>query len=51
VNCPERTIVSLSWMVFLAVALAAIGYLLFRFWRRKRPEGIGELKRKLRELR
>jgi hypothetical protein len=50
VNCPERTFVSLSWIVFLALALAVIGYLLFRSWRRRRPEGLEALKKKLRDL-
>jgi hypothetical protein len=51
VSCPERTIVSLSWMGFLGFALVAIGYLVFRFLRRKRRiENLEVLKKKLRKL-
>ena len=51
VNCPERSIVSVSWTVFLGVALVLTGYLLLRSLRRRKEEGLGPLKKKLRELR
>lgn len=51
VNCPERTIVSVGWMGFLGFSLLVIGYLVFRFLRRKRKiETLEELKKKLREI-
>jgi hypothetical protein len=51
VNCPERTIISVSWAGFLAIALVVTVYLLFRSWRRRKPESITALRKKLRELR
>ena len=50
VNCPERTILSVSWVFFLGIGLALAGYLILRSWRRRRPEGLERLKKKLREL-
>lgn len=52
VNCPERTIVSVSWIGFLGGALVVVIYLVIRARRRKRDElGISTLKKKLRDLR
>jgi hypothetical protein len=51
VSCPERMVISVSWVGFLAVAVLVCAYLVLRSWRRRREAiGLGELKKKLRSL-
>ena len=51
ISCPERTFVSVSWLVFLAASIVIVVLLVIRSWRRKRDdESIESLKKKLRDL-
>lgn len=50
VDCPERTIVSVSWMGFLGLAVVITAYLLFRFLKRRRETEMDSLRRRLREM-
>ena len=51
VSCPERVIVSISWVGFMGIAIAIIIYLVIRTWRKKRSGELDEIKSKLRKLR
>jgi hypothetical protein len=51
INCPERTIVSVSWVGFAVLSVAISGFLVIRAWRRKRhPDEMRNLKKKLKDL-
>jgi hypothetical protein len=49
VDCPERTIVAVSWTGFLIIAVILIGYIVLRSWRRRHGD-FRILRRKLRDL-
>ena len=49
-NCPERLVISISWVGFLGVAVAVTVYLVIRLLRRRRPGELEGIKKKLREL-
>ncbi len=51
IDCPEREIISISWLVFLAIAIAIIAFLVFRIYRKKtyRRE-IRELKKRIKGI-
>jgi hypothetical protein len=50
IDCPERDIMSVSWLIFLGAAVAITAYLVFRIRRKKDEAGIEGLKKKLRSL-
>ncbi len=50
INCPERMLVTVSWLGFMGVAVAIIAFLLIRAWKRKRSGEFDEIKKRLREL-
>jgi hypothetical protein len=50
VNCPERIIVSVSWLGFLGLAIVVIAYLVFRFLKKRGETGMDALRKRLREL-
>jgi len=50
IECPERDITSVSWIIFLGAAIVITAYLVFRIRRRKDEAGIESLKKKLRSL-
>jgi hypothetical protein len=50
IDCPERDIISVSWLIFLGAAFAITAYLFFRIRRKKDEAGIEGLKKKLRSL-
>lgn len=51
INCPERTIVSVSWVGFAVLSVAISMFLIIRAWRRKRhPDEMRHLKKKLNDL-
>ena len=51
VDCPERQILSVSWVGFLGIAVSVVAYLVYRHFRKKEIKEIEVLKKKLRELR
>lgn len=51
IDCPEREIIRISWLIFVAIAALVVGFLVFRIYKKRTyKKELGELKKKIRGI-